>query len=804
MEDKQVQLLEKICSNCHEKLLVEKDHFGLVECPFCERSVDVIDPGSGFNYSADKKTYKQDDLSLITSVSAGENYLSLITNNYDWNEFVSISDLVSIPEMDIVINNLKLSNGNEAKVWKLDVIARLTAIKKKIEYQNLLIDKLLELHGDNFEEFNQLFITFKMSNNYLQRHKDEIVETLASVIEEYNKRAPKIATSSLDKYLEEAKDLLKQIKYVEQVDDIASFKKGREKINKEVEKKLKLLELDAEEVYNKARQDEEEKNYVDALRNYNLLGGYKDSESHRDKCNHFYADQHYLEILHYSFYLNTTSLNTLDDLRKQTTDQGSTVRNKKNKVIIDRIKVIIGHFASRLFYFDLDYNLYCYDFSLSTKTLIEGGPSIDFGKDFDKYWMDGNRQKFYFLKHLSNEFIKDKSVKVKIKNNNEYSLVMLDLSLDTFSLTPVIKELSNIYYFTNNVIFYETFGYEIEKDQSSKKTKTHFVEHASYLIHDFTSEETTTFHDPSVKISKIHQNNVIYLRPNRSLDNMSLCIKKIFGDENEEIVIDPNIYNFEFVYDNEIYYSVGHQFKKALHRYNLANGQISEVLTSFNNEKYNLIGDYLYYFIGDQYNLTLKKLGLKTRSIKVVASRINKSFKITSGYFYYSDRYKRLYSVRTDGGNKTIISENVVDFVGVYNNRVYFICEEFKDDDKHNRTSMYSSSPSGSEIRKVAFDTYLVRPKASDIVNLLVIYRENKTFRCITKGEDQSPFNRYVYKYNNLNLANGILEHKFTTNIPSKVIMKEHKFLFFKPRYKELKLEYEELPHVEIPKDTSE
>jgi hypothetical protein len=821
MEDKQVKLVTKECPNCGGRLNVPSESNDPVDCPRCDQRVIPVSTVAqrAFEKKGESLSISQENLDRIATTSAAESFFDSFMATYEWDEFVYKYDQLSIPEVDKVLKNLKITSSNDHKVWKLSVQALLEPIRRKVEHLHLLAEVLVKVYESDETEAYRIFDAYRSTNNFLFESKDYLIEKAESFSVEYLKYAPKVGATSLDKYIEELKEILKTITPIEKMIDIPEFKKSSDAKNKEIARRLKNEGLDVEEIYFSAKEFYENGKYNEALTKFVQIRGYKDSDAMITKCNHFFYSDYYLEIGKNAYFISSRRLYQLKDLPKIKDHKGSEIKTPNNESLVKDIYVLIGRFGTRLFYFDMSFTIHVYDFATGDNRIIDAGKKYYLGEKKNRYWFSNDGLKVYFLEYLQNTFITHPSVKERERNKNNFALVSINLASNAEVKQTVIPELVDVYYMSENVIFYEYDDLTIEMDQRGKKPQGHFVHTEKYVAKHLQTGEMNSPLKKEEIIGRVYKDKVIFVRYNKTVYNMSLCIKSIFDQEAEETIIDPNVYDYEFITKGAIYYTVGNGRIKSLYRYDLEKSHIEEVITRFRTEDYHVIGDYLYYYTGDEYNRTLKKFGLVTGRTIVLASGINEVFKIADGYFYYSDNSNRLCSVRIDGTDYNMLAENVTDFIGVHNNRVYYVREEYagkelrtktKKDENQNDivveeevdkvgVSLYSCTAQGYEVRKVAFDTFFVASKTDDLEDLLIVYKENRSFKCITKGQNPNPFTREIFTYTNLNLSNGIQEVKFTTNFPSGLAMMEDKrgCFFFKRKYKEVKLEYEEIENHE-------
>lgn len=831
MEEKSIKLVTKECPNCGFKLNVPIDSNEPVLCPSCDQSavpVATISQRKFDNLESQKSgRISADKLDRISTIAAAESFFDSFLATYEWDEFIYKYDLLMLPELGTVLNNLKISASNDPNVWKLEIQTRILLINKKISYLDQLATDLVKTFNEDETEGYRLYDSYRSAANYLVDHQNSIIAKLNALLEQYWKYAPKIG-APLENEIKHLQKSLAALGRIEQMTDIRQFLENSELNDARIRKALINIGLDAEELYQSAVELYANNRVNEALVKFLKIRGYKDSDVYYQKANHFYFANYYMEIGKDTYFISNEKLYTLaeyDDKIKNDKHFLTTIKTTDGDLLVSGINVIIGHFGSKIFYFDEKQKVQVYDFHQRKGHEVSASSRYYLGNNFNKYYYNADKTKVFLLRRLNDIYISAPNAKEQTKNKNNFSLVSINFTVTSDYEQTIVPELVDIYGFKNNVVFYEFYATEITTEPVGKrgnKTIQIVNQTEQFVAYDIVNSAKSTTFSKYEPLITIYDDKLVYLRYNKTMFNMSLCVREIFDSNAPEIIIDPNVYNYEFMTSKAIYYSIGNNAIKALYRYDLASGHIEEAISRFRTTDYSVIGDYLYYFTGDEFNLILKKYGLITKKTILLSANIKKLYDIVDGYFYYSSNNNDLWSVRIDGTDRNYLAEDVTNFIGVFNNRVYYVRSEYAGeeiakrssfDEKKNESvtdrkipkigySLYSCSAQGNDLKKLAFDTHFVGVKNSEKRNLLVVYKENRNFKCITEGAPhQGIFSQEIFTYMDLDLQSGVFTTRFVANYPQGKALIEDKrrgcFRFFRKKPTEVELEYEELPNRE-------
>ena len=501
--------------------------------------------------------------------------------------------------------------------------------------------------------------------------------------------------------------------------------------------------INAEQVYNYAVQDYQyTQDKLAVLREFRSIQGYKDSNEYIDKINYlyeFYEDQ--AKVKEQLFVIGGKTY-----IAKVDEDKAGGCLFKKNKSendpdkgvtyglyevhsglvskdpVCSGITLLIRSCAGRVYFVKNNRNICRYNTVTREEMVVDKARPNDYKDLENKYnftsTSDGLR--FFFKKKLEVKSTQPGCLALlgkkpkKIENNNNYSVVLVDL--ETGNSQTVIDEVIDIYYYFDDKIFYAY-------SPSAKDDRKVF------MVCDLKSGAKAKILDEHCLIHTVHDEKVVYTLYEPNEYNKSLHVFDL--TTGDDVLIENNIYEFFDVIEDKIYYTVGNEDYAPLFSINFDGKNRTEILRNVENICY-VNGGWMYAIRGFGRNKALYKISTDGKKRLFLCSRVQSYITELNGYVYYTDLSDDLHIVRNDGKyDRVLVSDIVDDSIIIDEDYIYFMRNELVEPKSANvganegslgflkaelgmsnkeryNYSLYRMDYDGGNIKKIAFDVLAV------------------------------------------------------------------------------------------------
>ena len=708
---------------------------GTIICPQCGNPV-TIDEAT----TKEANQYQVDDHSLRISFGNGSNqnpaailvyledYLEK-ERDYVKNEF----EEVGIAELNDVIEELKMTHGDKAELWKLAFISISEPARIRLENLESFTKEMVEAAEDKDEDkVYSLFDNYKSGIRDLKKHEEEVFLDL----ERYLNRFEKMNGSSSDiRLLKEKKASLENSykalpENIETINDIPMFKDVKEKLDQQISNSLFEKGIDANEYYESAIADKDKGDAATALHKLSILGDYKDSPKIRLELRRYtevgddcliVGGKPVLAIDHTVTMEELNGKHTQKAKKKKGEEEEKEVRSGsgfdlinivngepdyKNPLIKDYVKCL-SIFGNLFYYLSRNGKIHSYDVNkLSDRELESDGNHYE--KTFYLRYEEGTKGLLLSRSLSANErkvepeprFKKGEEVEVHPSGTNACRLLMLNFGSDETFVKTLIDRIDGVEPFQDgkyvkndfiNIYRYHYFKTKINKKEFSQRTAKERI-----LLNIKTGQEYVDFIDQDEHFITVIDNEVFFIRYANTKYNLSL-VKKNLETLEEEIIL-TNAFHIIDVKDDDVFYTIGNTDKEALCNYDMVTGEKHVVFDRYQGFA-DHFGGYFYLYRGDKYNKTLFKIKDDGSSSMILARNIDlddgKFRRFKDGYFYYENIFGELCVVRIDGTKHKVLAHDLERVLKVESNTIYYSCQETTD-----KLYMDEASNSGVKFRK--------------------------------------------------------------------------------------------------------
>lgn len=806
-----------LCPNCGFNLSYEEGKKGLIECPQCGHKVNVEDE----KVNAEPKNYQVDDHSLSISFGGGtqqnpaallvylEDYLEK-EREYVKNDFSEIG----IPDLNEAIEQLKMTHGNEAEMWKLAFLSISEPTRIRLENLDGLVDEMIK----SFEEKDEdkayaTFDTYVAGIKEFKKNEEQIMLDL----ERYLNRYIKMQGSSSDiNDLKQKKDnLVKTFEGLpeapEKLSDIKRLQEIKERLDNDIAAALLEKGIAADELYESALRDKQANNISSALHKFNTLGEYKDSPQMRKDLSRFsslgddlliIAGKPFLALYHNPSLYEDGAKKKKVKKKKEDNDPNKETRagtgfdlfgikdgepDYKNPLIKDYVKCL-SIFGNLFYYISRNGRIHSYDlFKMVDRELEEDGHHYE--KSFYLRYRNDLKGMLLSKTVIPKEKKVEKEPRFKTgveqevfpRNTNMCRLLRLNFGNNDNFVNVIVDRIAQVETFNDgeylkndfiNVARYRYYKTKINRKEFSERTVKERI-----LINVKTGKRYVNFIGEDEHFVTVIDNDVYFTRYANTKYNLSL-IKKNLDTLQEELIL-TNAFHIVEIENNHVFYTIGNTDKEALCNYDMESKEKVLVFDRYNGFASHF-GGFFYLYRGNWYNRTLFKIKEDGSTSMVLARNINisdgKFRQFKDGYFYYENIFGELCVVRIDGTKHKVIARGLEKVVKIEANTIYYSCQETIDKLYENENaksgckyrqalSIYKFNINQQGSDKILFAVDSWSYDGADTLYYLRLSDEEYRSSNMKKGRNFE-VKTTIHQYGKMSLSSLEEESMFTTGLP--------------------------------------
>lgn len=738
-----------ICPVCRGPLYYSKDG-DAVECPYCSSVVaaDKILPAG----KADCSCYAME----IESPVAALVYLETFFKEYDWETYKRTAP-IAIPEIEGLVNKIRVKFGDNSNSWMLDFESRITPFLKKLESLSVIEADLMALYdGSVTPEINSRYTLYSAITEEIKNSVEKIFDALKTDIE-YAERlgeSEEVIKELKTRFNEAAELYTAGVHDFSSINEVPAIKIVKASLDAKTDKELHDKGIDAEATYEKAKTlFETQKNKANALTLFEAIRGYRDADEYISKINEFFDfDSKLVKFAGKHFILKRVAapvFNVDKPLESEVSAEESDAKKKPEvpkipikgvgptvalyevvdgrtfePACVSGISFLLSYYGNRIFYIKKNRSLCSYDVVTRIETELDRATVDSYLRD--KFYWNADRTAFYIRKKLPafsparggclgallSIFKRKPDYLTDTKNN--FSLLKVDTVNNTVSVE--IDRLVDITECYDDRLFY------IAYPNGSAPT---------FRVCDLKTGKKTAVLGDDCHIHSVVGDNVIYTTWDPNEYNKMLFAYNLATDSTT--LIEANILDYFTTLGNRAYYKVGNKRRSTIISNNFEGSDrfeliddIKEIFASYEN--------WIYLFRGKGRNTTLYKMSCDGSTMKAVASDVSYIISMSESYTYYIDSNGILHVVDNDGVcNRAIIDD--VDASNLIINRdfIYFLRREPVGKDK-NAASLYRVDADGRNLKKLLFNVTKIRDYDE---NSLYVHRAILTKFIATETENE-------------------------------------------------------------------
>lgn len=651
------------CPTCGANLKAENANEAIA-CVYCGNVIVPVNEAP----AAPARTESSVELSGVIKVegiktsSSALAYIELFFDEYDWDSF-AYAHTLSVSSINSLVNSLRANSADDKNTWFACFSAICTPLKKKIEGCEVILNDIVDKYKADDPDSYSKFDAYKRITTMIVDSRDDVIAQLEKCLgnaERFGATEEEIAKYKAQ--IDELKKIINVSTYAD-VESIPSIKTFITEKNARIARELSEVGINAESEYSRAKTYIKEKRYVDALNVLHSLRGYSDSAAIINKIDRYYLIYDILEI-EGTLYFFKKDGDKEPVLNLYPTANGRIFHTP----IIKNIGQIITNYADILYYIDGAGILK--KFNLSTK------------KE-DKLHKKAFSKKNIF-RHKKRVFL----VTGEATEGGKHTVYELDLA--TGSLNVFLDNITKVVSLNNNKMIYKVVEKTVDK-----KTKNEVTSVLTSII-NIDSMETVKLGTKNLNIEGFTENAVVYTQnaPNKFNKNLYM---KAFDPNEEEVLVEPNIYNFSKIIGGKLFYYIGHSSNQSLININYDGTERVQwplYISSLLFEQ----GGWIYFIRKAGYNAVLCRAHLDGSNFKIIASDIDEFISFKNGYLYYINDDDILVKVRMDGSNLQELCNDVEKVLAVTENKIIFVSI----DGRHVFEQLAPSSTDGTSIKSVA------------------------------------------------------------------------------------------------------
>ena len=701
MAKENTTFLTRCCPHCGFKLT-----FGFneakVECPKCFTEVGIEHADK--NEEKNTNIVMNDNSSSIAIVSGSntnpesiiiflEDYFA-VDDREDYEDFGEIGT----KPINKLIDQLKLTHGNEKLTWKAAVLSYIRGSQARFNLLDKAKESIVEaINNEDEEETIRLFEDYVINSKALNETKERLFVEIERGLKHFEDQgASNNEIASLKSEVDQLKEKFAPLDNIsENLEDIPEIAKAKEAIDKKIEMRFEEQGVVANELYSQAIEAEGAGNLSQALLYFGKLGDYKDSKKHVEKMNKclmfddllvvndkYYAFKEHEEeiitnkrkakIAEKEEQQNERHLDNYDIVATKLSEDGN--YEVSDEVLINNYQKWLNTFGDTFYYISKRGTIHAYDLVKKIDNELE---TTARHRENEFYMTYDNGTKGLLLSNMKVEGRSEKDqAKIDKKkektsddleptNYNKKRIDILNYGRNELFFELLVDHIHEVVPFANgkymNDDFIRVVRYEFEERKVSKKVKNVYKTKHVILVNVKTKQQYEDIVDINENIVHISDNNIYFNRFAPSKYNISLI--KMNLETKEEQVLLTNIYTVERIENEKIFYTVGNTEKRDFYYYNVETGEKHLVLERYNGyEQYD--SGYFYLYRGKRNNKTMFKIKEDGSQIIVLAMNVNDTDKYAysrkvGGYFYYQNIFDELCCVRIDGEHHQIIAKDI-------------------------------------------------------------------------------------------------------------------------------------------------
>ena len=691
-------------------------------------------------------------------------YLETFFSKYDWETYKR-TEVLGIPELDGMVNKFKVTQCDNAASWVLDFESKITPFLKKLEaLGELKADIISGYNGEMTSALNSKCSLHKGLTERIKASVEDIFAALKADIESAERFGEcEEITNDMRRRFNEAVGIynVTAIDYAA-IDEFPEVKAVKEKLDREMNKKLHDSGIDANATYEKAKElYNTQPNKINALRLFEAIRGYKDSENYIHAINEFFNfDSKLIKLVGKHFVLKKVEEPTfrVTNPKKAKKKKKDTPELPKIPVkgigpsvslyevvdgkiyepaLVSGISYVLSYYGNKIFYIKRNRTLCSFDAVTRVETELDHATNDSY--PCDKLYWNKDKTAFYIRKKLPafkpvrggclraifSIFKKKPRYITDTKNN--YSLLKVDEINNSVSVE--IDRLVDITECYDNRLFYISCP-SVAGAVSGLPT---------FMVCDLVSGEKSTVLGDDCHIHNVIGDTVIYSTWEPNEYNKMLFSYNLKTDVTT--LIEANVFEYFTSSGTRVYYKVGNKKHAPMFSNNFEGtdrleimDNVKEVCAGFDNR--------IYLLVGKDADSTLFKMDGK--SYVEIATDVDLIVSISASYTYYVDGCGNLHVVDNDGVKNTVITDDVdTDNIIVDRNYVYFLRHEPVGKDT-SAASLYRVDLDGRNLKKLVFNAVKIQNYDD---NSIYVHRSVTTKFVATEMENDIVKSEKTLKY---------------------------------------------------------
>ncbi len=712
------------CPNCGTTLSYD-ENTPSVKCPVCRQRVNATASASapsrvggisgGFGISASSS------MAMFGGFDNPESGIVFIENYFDtldWTEYKD-SPLIEMGDFTEILNNNKMKNGANGATWYLDFKGLAIPLSKKFEgLQEKLAEISEKYDPEDVAAAYAPFDLYRKISVSLNGQKDALLKRLETAIDyaaKFKLDAAKVTEMKND--LAALTKSFDGIKLYEEIKEVPEYQKAAKVFNDKKKAELAEQGIDAEGEYEAAvaQFNDGNPNKAVALVRFERIRGYADSVEYIHKINKYYAFEKMYHFFGKYYVINKETEKNEEgsfDVKKGCMSKGKSKSTAKadstaeevdvlaaelcevvngvpaEAALVGGVQDVLAIYNNKIFYVKKNKGLYSYDVYTHEDKLLDEGRTEDFYFDGSiQIELVCNGRGLIVKRNMHPEEKKEASGCSAKKQKeatpaeeirlNNYCLLYIDMM--TGSIKTIIPEMVDVIGHFGDKIFFSHAHKETKTVDAEKKgclgggVKTEMVPVTAMKLCDLATGIIKDVLSESCELYEVCGNKVIYAYWKPNGYNKDLRVYDL--QSGEDILIEDNIYTYDRVIKDNIYYTVGNESYGSLIRNNFEGTARKEVL----QDKVKIIGDkagWLYVIVGYGRNQALWKIHSDDSENQILlCSQFSNIKKLTATHVYYTDTFNTLRVVRTDGKENVEIGENI-SWLVVEDNCLYYARRE--------------------------------------------------------------------------------------------------------------------------------
>ncbi len=684
------------CPNCSNRLeFTEGEAF--VICPCCDNSVDVASMLGNKNGSAEGGMGMGDVAAAMGAAFTGfdnpESGIVFMENYFDtmdWTEYKE-SPLITMGAFTEVLNNNKMKNGAIGATWYLEFMGLCVPLTKKFEG---LKEKLAEI-GKSYDPEDSSaafgpFDIYRKIAKVLDARKDELLKRLQTAItyaEKFSLDKEKLATMKTE--MVNVSDLYDGLKLYEDIHEVPEYKAAVDANNDKKGAELAAKGIDAQVEYEGAVNQYNSSNPDKgiALERFEKIRGYADSVEYIESINRC-VDFNKLRSYFGKYYVfnkeeaKEGTFNAKKGCLGKKKEAGSTGETEDvlaaelcevvhgvptTKGLVGGVEEILATYNNKIYYVKKNKGIYAYDIYRNYDAEIDQGKDVDYYRNGSiQFATARNGRDLIIQRNIKPEDGKKGCLGGKKKKQakpdeirlNNYCLLHIDMLTSQSQI--IIPEMVDVIGRFGNQIFYSHAHREqrpIEGKKGCLGKKTELVPVTQMKVCDLTTGENKDVLSESCDLCEVVGNKVIYTYYKNNKYNKDLHVYDL--KTGADVIIEENIFNYNRIIKDNIYYTVGNGTYYSLMRNSFDGANRKEVMKNVERIITDMAG-WLYVIKGAGRNRAIYKVHSDDIEKRVLlCPQFSEIEEITATHVYYNDTSNCLRVVRTDGKENTEIGKNI-------------------------------------------------------------------------------------------------------------------------------------------------